>query len=335
MIWKLLCMAAICLAAANAVAQTQTQTQTQAQAPVAAPPQDPRQGTADMGLGPGGVRLGPGMSSASVGDASYHNGAVPKRMRVLAWGDVSQGYQHDSVSHALATIERLGYETGAYDTVIRTDSQLITKKTVLGADGKPLLYAKNLNDFDAIFFFGVREVDLKPDQMADLLSFVHDDGKGFVVAHAGLTGFFSSPEFGEMVGGRFDEHPWGIIHAPVIVEDPAFPGMSHLPPTFDHVDEYYQIKGFSREKSHVILGLDVSHLDMAMPLVHHRDPDFPLAWAKMYGKGRVYASALGHDPSTWDDRAVQEMYFEAIRWVLGMTNADITPKPMAASLPAR
>ena len=293
--------------------------------------QIPRQGTADLGLASGGVRRGPGMNAASVGDESYHTGAVPRRKRILAWGDVSEGYQHDSVSHALATIERLGYETGAYDTFIRTDSQLITKHPVLGSDGKPLLYAKNLNDFDLIFFFGVREIDLTRQQRADLLAFVHDDGKGFVVAHAGLTGFFSWPEFGEMIGGRFDEHPWGIIRAPVLVEDPAFPGMSHLPRSFDHVDEMYQIKNFSREKSHVILRLDVSHLDMKTPLVHHQDQDFPLAWAKMYGKGRVYASALGHDPSTWDDRAVQEMYYEGIRWALGLTDADITPKPMPSA----
>jgi len=301
------------------------------QQPATARTQDARQGTADLGLGPGGVRLGPGMSAASVGDASYHNGAIPKRPRVLAWGDVSQGYQHDSISHALATIERLGYETGLYDTIIRTDSQLITKKKVVGSDGKPLLYSKNLNDFDAIFFVGVREINLKPDQLADLLSFVHDDGKGFVAAHAGLTALFSSPEFGEMIGGRFDEHPWGIIEAPVIVEDSNFPGMTHLPYKFDHVDEYYQVKDFSREKSHVILRLDVSHLDMKVPLVHHQDADFPLAWAKMYGKGKVYYSALGHDPSTWDDRAVQEMYLEAIEWALGLTSADITPKAMPAA----
>jgi uncharacterized protein len=325
-VWKKLILVAICAVAVSAAGQQPTPTRIQ----------DPRQGTADLGLGPGGVRLGPGMSAASVGDESYHNGAVPKRMRVLAWADVSQGYQHDSISHALATIERLGYETGLWDTIIRTDSQLITKKPVLGADGKPLLYAKNLNDFDAIFFFGVREIDLKPDQMADLLSFVHNDGKGFVAAHAGLTAFFSSPEFGEMIGGRFDEHPWGIIRAPVIVEDSKFPGMPHLPYTFDHVDEYYQVKDFSREKSHVILRLDVSHLDMKAPLVHHQDADFPLAWAKMYGKGRVYYSALGHDPSDWDDRAVQEMYFEAIKWALRLTNADITPRPMPiAAVPAQ
>jgi type 1 glutamine amidotransferase len=294
-------------------------------------PSQNRQGTADLGLDPNGVRIGPGMNSAMAGDESYHNNSVPHRKRVLAWIDISNGYQHDSVSHAVATIERLGYETGAYDTFIRTDSKMITRGAVNGSDGKPLLYSKNLNDFDAIFFFGVREIDLTPSQKADLLAFVHDDGKGFVAAHAGATAFFSWPEFGEMLGGRFDEHPWGITNAPVVVEDPAFPGMESLPTTFLHTDEYYQIKDFSRIKARVLLRLDVSHLDMNAQLVHHKDADFPLAWAKTYGKGRVYYSALGHDPSTWDDRAVQQMYFEALRWALRLTDADIKPRSLPAS----
>ncbi|WP_263409924.1 ThuA domain-containing protein [Terriglobus tenax] len=289
-----------------------------------------RQGTADLGM-QDGIRRGPGMNAASVGDYSYHNNAVPHRKRVLAWIDVSNGYQHDSISHAVATIERLGYETGAYDTFIRTDSKMITKGAVNGSDGKPLLYSKNLNDYDAIFFFGVREIDLTPEQRADLLSFVHDDGKGFVAAHAGATAFFSWPEFGEMLGGRFDEHPWGITEAPVIVEDPKFPGMTNLPASFAHIDEYYQIKDFSRSKARVLLRLDVSGLDKNMPLVHHKDDDFPLAWAKMYGKGRVYYSALGHDPSTWDDRVVQQMYYEAIRWALKLTDAELAPRAFPAS----
>src|SRR5262245_19469733 len=43
------------------------------------------------------------------------------RKRVLAWADVRRGYQHDSISHALSTLERLGRESGLYDTFIRTD----------------------------------------------------------------------------------------------------------------------------------------------------------------------------------------------------------------------
>ena len=45
------------------------------------------------------------------------------RKAVLAWSDTRNGIaQHDSVSYAPAVIERLGYESGAYDIFIRTDS---------------------------------------------------------------------------------------------------------------------------------------------------------------------------------------------------------------------
>src|SRR6266700_3325400 len=54
----------------------------------------------------------------------------PRPKRVLAWGDTLTAFQHDSISHALATIERLGRESAAFDTYVRTDSQWITKQPV-------------------------------------------------------------------------------------------------------------------------------------------------------------------------------------------------------------
>jgi uncharacterized protein len=53
------------------------------------------------------------------------------RKHVLAWADVRNGYQHDSISHAMATIERLGRESGEYDTFFRTDSQTVTKHDIV------------------------------------------------------------------------------------------------------------------------------------------------------------------------------------------------------------
>jgi hypothetical protein len=171
------------------------------------------------------------MSSAAEGA-----GVPAPRKRVLAWADVRNGYQHDSISHAVATVERLGRQSGLYDTFIRTDSQLITKRAIAFGAGTGIatgeaFQARNLDYFDAIFFFGVREIDLTPDQRADLMSFVKDDGKGFVAAHSAITSFFSWPEFGEMIGGRFDEHPWGITDATVVVEDTQFPAMRGFPDT--------------------------------------------------------------------------------------------------------
>ena len=51
---------------------------------------------------------------------------------VLAWADTRNGIgQHDSVSQALAVMERLGYESGVYDTYIRTDSAIISKNPLM------------------------------------------------------------------------------------------------------------------------------------------------------------------------------------------------------------
>jgi len=255
---------------------------------------------------------------------------VPPRKHVLAWADVRNGYQHDSISHAVATVERLGRESGAYDTFIRTDSQLITKHPITFPAGTGIasgedFNVRNLNYFDAIFFFGVREIDLSAEQRADLLSFVRDDGKGFVAAHSAATAFFSWPEFGEMLGGRFDEHPWGVADGTVVVDDAAFPAMRGMPRTRVVHDELYQIKAFSRDQIRVLAHLDASKLDLTKPLVHRKDGDFPAAWAKTYGRGRVFYSILGHADENWDDPIMAKMYFEAIRWALGLVDGNASP----------
>jgi type 1 glutamine amidotransferase len=251
----------------------------------------------------------------------------PDRKQVLAWADVRSGVQHDSVTRALVTIERLGRESGLYDTCIRTDSQLVTKQPILMPGRGFPITDKNLDYFDAIFFFGVREIEIDERQKADLLAFVKNDGKGFVAAHTATTAFFSWPEFGELLGGRFDEHPWNVVEATVVVEDPAFPAMRPLAPRAVVRDEHYQTKDFSRDHIRVLASLDPASVDLANPRVHRRDGDFPVAWARTYGKGRVFYSSLGHAPESWDDPRIQQMYLGALKWALGLEPGDATPRP--------
>jgi type 1 glutamine amidotransferase len=47
----------------------------------------------------------------------------------------------------------------------------------------------------------------------------------------------------------------------------------------------------------------------------------------MYGKGRVFYSTLGHTQEAWNDPDIRKMYFEAIRWVLGMTEGSTASHP--------
>jgi type 1 glutamine amidotransferase len=250
---------------------------------------------------------------------------VRTRKAVLAWADTRNGIaQHESVSHALAVIERLGYESGAYDTFIRTDSDIVSIEPKM-TTGAPASGGPSLANVDAIFFLGHREVALDAQQKTELAAWVRS-GKGFVASHTALTAFDSWPEFGELLGARYDDHPWNTASGTIINEDPSFPATKHFAASFPLTDEFYQPKQFSRDTLRVLLRLDVSKMP-ANPNMRRADGDFPLAWAKNYGKGRVFYSSLGHGAETWDNRDVALMYFEAIKWSLGLTEGDATPRP--------
>ncbi len=242
------------------------------------------------------------------------------RKQLLAIGE-QKGYRHEAVSHALATIERLGHDSGLWDTTISTDTEALTKK-------KLEYNAKNLNDFDAVLFFTGGELEMDAQQKSDFLSFIHEDGKGFIGVHSATITFTEWPAYGEMIGGYFDEHPWGTFDAPILVEDPAFPGMQQWPNSFVLRDEVYQLKDYSRDKVRVLMRLDASKLDLKNKNVHRTDGDFAVSWAKNYGKGRVFYSCLGHVPENWDDPRLQQMYVGAIKWALGLVDADVTPRQL-------
>lgn len=240
--------------------------------------------------------------------------AQNKPKRLLAIGE-TKGWQHESVSHALATIERLGKETGLWDTFIKTDSQLLTKK-------KLERNAKNLDYFDAVLFFTTGELPMDDEQKNALMAFIRDDGKGFIGVHSATDTFYQWPEYGEMIGGYFDQHPWGTFNAPVIVEDRKHPATSHFPPAYTTKDEIYQFKNYSREKLRVLMRLDPAKLDLTNKNVHRKDNDFAVTWVKNHGKGRVFYSTLGHTVESWDDKDMQKMYVEGIKWAMGITAAN-------------
>jgi len=234
---------------------------------------------------------------------------------VLVIGQTS-GFEHDSVPDGMVAIYEMGRDSGLWDAMLRTDTELITKKDLSRN-------TKNLNYFDALVFVSTTgELDLDDSQKQDMMSFIKDDGKGFVGVHAALDTNYKWPEYGEMIGGWFDQHPWSTFNAPIINEDPNFPAVHHFPHAFVKWDEIYQPKDWSREKVHVLLSLDPTKLNYDNPRVHRADHDFAVAWDKMYGKGRVFYSTLGHTQEAWSDPDIRKMYFEAIKWVLGMTEGS-------------
>jgi type 1 glutamine amidotransferase len=242
----------------------------------------------------------------------------PRKRKLLFIGQ-SKGYQHDSVSTAMATLYNLGRSTAIWDTYFRTDCTAITKKKLKWG-------AKNLDAFDAAVFFTDGDLDMDESQKADLLSFIRDDGKGFIGIHSATITFLSWPEYGKLIGGYFDGHPWGEFQAPLVVEDAGFPGMKYLSKSFTMKDEIYQIKDFSRDNVRVLLRLDADKVDLSKKGIHRTDKDFAVVWARNYGKGRVLYNGLGHTQDVWDRPDIQKMWVELVQWSMGIIPGDATPQ---------
>ena len=284
-------------------------------------PQAPAAGQQGPGAQPAGRQGG-----ARGGGGRGRGAQVRIRKTLLAWADTRNGQsQHAFTSHALAIVERMGYESGLWDTFIRTDSNIVAN-TAFKTDGTPASGGPSLSNTDGIFFLGHREIDINAKQREELLAYVRG-GKGFVAAHTGLTAFASWPEFGEMIGAQYDGH---LYTGPgqVISEQPNFPAVKHLGPTFNFTDEFYRAKTYSRDKMDVLLRFNPSSAPATAKLTP--DGDYPLAWAKHYGQGRVFYGSFSHDASSWDIRNIQLMYFEAIKWSLGLTDAPVQPHKMTA-----
>jgi len=163
-----------------------------------------------------------------------------------------------------------------------------------------------LSNYDVLMFaLTTGELPFDPDQKSAILDFV-SSGKGFLGVHSATDTLYEWPEYGELVGAYFKEHPW-TQSASVIVEDEAHPATAGLGSRFTMNEEFYAFRDDPRPRVHVLLRLDAASVDAS--------GDYPLAWAQTYGAGRSYYNALGHFSETWRDTRFQRQILGAIQWL--------------------
>ena len=290
------------------------------------------QAAAPAGQAAAGQAVAPA-PAAGRGQAAAGRGAAPARKRVLAWADSRNGKsQHEYVSYALAQLQRIGHESGAYNVIIRTDSDIISF-TPRMTDGTPASGGPSLCNIDAILYAGHRNVPLRPDQQRDLVSALKDRGVGFVSLFIGMLPNTDWPEMHNILGtgnAASDVHdPFGGAST-FINERPDSPFTKHLPKVWDLANgAVYHPDNYTRANIDVLLRKDVSKL---APVADYTrtDGDYPVAWTKMYGKSKVFVSTIGNSEALWDNADLLKMYDEAIKWSLGMTQYDVRPHPLPA-----
>ncbi len=257
----------------------------------------------------------------------------PRTARKVLVFSRSWGYKHSAIPYGHVAFRVLGEKSRAYVPVLTDDLDLF----------EPV----NLDQFDAIIFnntnneiFLPEDFDkLPPDQKAPvqarderlkaaLVDFINR-GKGLAVFHAGVASFRQWPEFGEIIGARFENHPWNAGSTVTLkIEEPDHPVMAAFDgaTSFTVQDEIYQLTDpYSREKVRVLMSIDTGRTPMNVQGIRRADGDFAMTYIKTYGRGRVFYCALGHQHELFWNPILLRHWLDGIQFVLGDLPADATP----------
>jgi type 1 glutamine amidotransferase len=244
--------------------------------------------------------------------------AAPKKVLVVT---VTKGFRHSSIPTAEKVLGELAKKSGAFEVdYVRTDEEMAEKMTLA-----------SLKKYDGVIFANTTGNLPLPDKQG-FLDWIKS-GKGFIGMHSASDTFHGFPPYIEMLGGEFQEHHAQAV-VDCIVQDFHHPACRDFGPTFHLKDEIYILKNFDSDKVHGLLMLD-KHPNT------QEEGHYPIAWAKPYGKGRVFYTSLGHREDVWDpntpesfqrenpkevSEAYQKHILGGIRWALGLERDDAKDK---------
>ena len=121
--------------------------------------------------------------------------------------------------------------------------------------------------------------------------------------------------FDQALRAQFVDHPMiqHIQQATLVVEDHSHPATAHLPSAWVRADEWYNFAASPRGKTQVLISIDEATYD---PEKSPMGADHPMVWWHTVGKGRVFYSALGHTPATYQEKQFRAFIAGAIAWGL-------------------
>ena len=158
---------------------------------------------------------------------------------------------HGTILHGNLMLELMAKYTGAFEATFSNDLEL-------------LKYPK-IKEFDAVFLNNVcGMVHNDPEVREGIMRFVREGG-GIGGNHAVTYANNNWPEFSDMMGGWSGAHH--VEKQMLKIDDPSSPLMKPFgTESFEHTDEFYifpTYSPYSREKSHVLMSIDVEKSDRA------------------------------------------------------------------------
>jgi type 1 glutamine amidotransferase len=191
-----------------------------------------------------------------------------------------------------------------------------------GLAGLEPVVATSVTDLDAgdlaaggvLSLFTIGETPWSASQRAAITDGVRSGRLSILGMHAATDACRGWDEYGTLLGGRFDGHPW-TTQFDIDVVDRAHPSVQHLGARWPWYDEVYLFSDL-RPDAHVLLRVADGQLDMEAPGARTPPVGFPLAWCFSEGRGRVFYTALGHFPIAWETPPYLRHLRGGLEWLL-------------------
>jgi type 1 glutamine amidotransferase len=229
---------------------------------------------------------------------------VARKKRVMVLSEAA-GFRHSSIPVAALTVEVLGRETGAWDVVGRA----ATKEEVAAT-----ITAQKLRGVDLVFFANTTgTLGFTPEGHAAFYEWI-DNGGAYAGVHSASDTFHGDAAYLRLVGGEFQTHG-PQVRVTLHNQDAAHPACASLPASFEVFDEIYEFKGWDRTRVHALLS-------MKKHPQRNEAGDFPVAWTKRYGKGRMFYTSLGHREDMYENPLYLQHLRGGLTWALGLAPGD-------------
>ncbi len=148
-----------------------------------------------------------------------------------------------------------------------------------------------------------------------------EKGGGLLVTHSASACERGSKRFRDFLGGSFERHYAKHQSVPFSHADRTHPAMACMPADYVWEDDEIYLNHPDEKNVRPLLILDWTKIDPKSRMSDkHGCPEIGghiLEWCKTYGKGRIYYTALGHNPKDWGKMEWQLHLLEAARWAMG------------------
>ena len=167
----------------------------------------------------------------------------------------------------------------------------------------------------ALALFTIGETPWSAGQRTAIVEQVRAGRLAICAIHSATDSCYGWPEYGAVVGARFDGHPWTQTFVADVL-DPTHPACSHLGEEWSWHDEVYQFRDL-RPDAQVLLRVRAGELDLTAAGARPPTFGYPLAWCFAEGDGRVFSTSLGHFPAAWESPTYLRHLSGGLGWALG------------------